>query len=55
MKKLIEYIKLHGTARTDYVKKFFWSKEIEDTLLKYNLTLQELCYRLKHNISLGGR
>ena len=23
MKKLIEYIKLHGTARTDYVKLYF--------------------------------
>lgn len=52
MKKLIEYIKLHGKARIDNVKKFLWSKEIEDTLLKCNLTLQELCYRLKNNIPL---
>lgn len=53
MKKLIEYIKLHGKARIDNVKKFLWSKEIGDTLLKYKLTLQELCYRLKNNIPLN--
>lgn len=47
MKKLIEYIKLHGKARIDNVKKFLWSKEIEDTLLKCNFTWTHGIYKGK--------
>ena len=53
MKKLIEYLKTHRKYRLKYITKHFLTQDVYNVLTKYNLTLHELCYRIKNNISLS--
>lgn len=52
MKKLIKYIKTHKVILVTHIKLKYLTKEVKDVLSRYNLTLYELCYRLKRDISL---
>ena len=49
MNKLKEYLKEHKYFK---VNNIYISQEIKNVLEKYNLTLYELCYRIRYNISL---
>lgn len=51
MEELVKYVKNTRCVMKTVVK-LYLTKEVQNTLDKYNLTLYELCYRIKHNIPL---
>jgi len=51
MKTLTKYIK-NNKFNYIFIKKNYLTQEVNNVLNKYNLTLQELCYRIKNNIPL---
>lgn len=53
MKKLIEYLKTHRSVNNKVIEKHFLSDKVKDIMIKYSLTLQELRYRIDHNIPLN--
>jgi len=52
MQKLLQYIKSHKSLRISAMLPKYLSQDIQEILRKYKFTFEELCYRLKHNISL---
>lgn len=51
MDKLIEYLKTHKTHyKLKYIIKTYLNQEVKDVLIRFNLSLYELCYRIHHNI-----
>ena len=52
MKNLIKYLRAHAKYKLCTIKKNYLTQEVKDILVKYNLTLHELCYRIKTNIPL---
>lgn len=49
MEELVKYLLNHKNYTTAYVKKNYLTQEVKDVLIKYDLTLHELCYRIKKN------
>lgn len=50
MNNMINYISNHKSYHIKYIKNNYLTQEVKDVLSKYNLTLHELCYRIKNNI-----
>lgn len=50
MEELIRYIKSHKQFYNKVIKKYI-TKEVEDIAIFYKLSIKELCYRIKHDIS----
>ena len=55
MEELVKYLLGQKNYTVKYIEKRFLTKEIEDVLSKYDLTLHELCYRIKKNIPLDKK
>ena len=52
MEELIKYLKSKKNYKLSYIKKVYLTKEVQEVLDKYNLTLVELLHRLKQDIPL---
>lgn len=52
MQKLVKYLQTHKSYMFKCINNKYLTQEVSNVLNKYNLTLQELCYRIKHDISL---
>ena len=52
MQELINYIKMHKSIRINSIKSKYLSDDVQSVLTKYKFTIEELCFRLKNNISL---
>ncbi len=52
MKLFSNYVRSHKRCELKILAKYYLTQEVKDVLSKYNLTLYELCYRIKYNISL---
>jgi hypothetical protein len=53
MQALIAYLKARPSHyKLFYIKKAFLNREIKDVLIRFNLSLYELCYRIRHDIPL---
>jgi len=52
MKKLIEFLKQTKKYNLKYIEQNFLTGDVKEVLFKYNLTIHELCFRLKNNIDL---
>jgi len=50
MEELVKYIKSHKQFYNKVIKKYI-TKEVEATAIFYKLSIKELCYRIKHDIS----
>lgn len=55
MKKLTEFLKQTKKYNLKYIEQNFLTNDVKEILLKYNLTIHELCYRLKNNIALDEK
>lgn len=52
MEELIKYLLNQKNYTVKYIEKRFLTQEVKNILMKYNLNLHELCYRIKKNIPL---
>lgn len=52
MNNLINYLKSHKYFRVKDIEKHYLTDSVKDNLVKNNLTLQELCYRIRNDIPL---
>lgn len=52
MEELVKFLKSHERYILQSIETDYLTQEVKDTLSKYNLTLHELCYRIKKNIPL---
>lgn len=52
MEELIKYLKNNERYRLKYIETNYLTREVKDALIKYDLTLHELCYRIKKDIPL---
>lgn len=52
MKLFSNYVRSHKRCELKILAKYYLTQEVKDVLSKYDLTLHELCYRIKYNISL---
>lgn len=52
MQELINYIKTHKRVKINVIKSKYLNENVQSVLTKYKFTIEELCFRLKNNISL---
>lgn len=55
MEELVKYLLNQKNYTTAYVKKSYLTQEVKDVLSKHDLTLHELCYRIKKSIPLNKK